>query len=457
MRASQKIVWSEGLLMAPQHLQQQDRYHEGQLCDRLDALTPFNWGVLRVEVDKKALSAGQVQLTVFEGVLPDGVVLSLRSGHPELPGTRGIAEHFPHAATCLDVYLGLPEEREGVDNFTEDAGAQVRYAASQRSMHDLAGSGSSAEVPFARRRPLLLFGDEPREGIVCFKLLEIVRDDSGSLVISDPYIPPSLRVDASLFLIAGLRRLLGTMLTRQKALSEARRQATHATVEFSAKDVTRYLLLSTINEYIPVLKHIIDSGHMSPCDCYTTLLKLAGQLTTFSTEISPTELPRFEYTNLRATFEELFARLTSLLQATIEDNFVALTLQPRHDGMYMGTSDDERVWSCHQYVLAIKTELPEQPTATQVPRLSKLASWNEINGILTMATPGAAVEVTYRPPPEIPVKAGLVYFSVTTDNAYWRSIKNDKNIALYLPPLFDPKTTTVQLMGVLPRHHAKVA
>jgi type VI secretion system protein ImpJ len=457
MRASQKIVWSEGLLMAPQHLQQQDRYHEGQLCDRLDALTPFNWGVLRVEVDKKALSAGQVQLTVFEGVLPDGVVLSLRSGHPELPGTRGIAEHFPHAATCLDVYLGLPEEREGIDNFTEDAGAQVRYAASQRSMHDLAGSGSSAEVPFARRRPLLLFGDEPREGIVCFKLLEIVRDDSGSLVISDPYIPPSLRVDASLFLIAGLRRLLGTMLTRQKALSEARRQATHATVEFNAKDVTRYLLLSVINEYIPVLKHIIDSGHMSPCDCYTTLLRLGGQLTTFSTEISPTDLPRFEYTNLRATFEELFARLTALLQATIEDNFVALTLQPRHDGMYMGASDDERVWSCHQYVLAIKTELPEQPTATQVPRLSKLASWNEINGILTMATPGAAVEVTYRPPPEVPVKAGLVYFNVTIDNAYWRSIKHDKNIALYLPPLFDPKTTTVQLMGVLPRHHAKVA
>lgn len=457
MRAPQKIVWSEGLLMAPQHLQQQDRYHEAQLCDRLDALTPFNWGVLRVDVDKKALSAGQVQLTAFEGVLPDGVVLSLRSGHPELPGTRGIAEHFPHAATCLDVYLGLPEEREGIDNFADDAGAQVRYAASVCPMHDLAGSGSQAEVPFARRRPLLLFGDEPREGIVCFKLLEIVRDDAGSLVISEPYIPPCLRVDASLFLMAGLRRLLGTMITRQKALSEARRQAGRATVEFSAQDVTRYLLLSTINAHIPVLKHIIDSGHTSPCDCYTTLLGLAGQLTTFSSEIGPSELPRFEYTNLRATFEELLARLTALLQATIEDNYVVLPLQARHDGMYMGTSDDERVWSCPKYVLAIKTELPEQPTATQVPRLSKLASWNEINSILTMATPGAAVEVTFRPPPEIPVKAGLVYFSITTDNAYWRNIRNDKNIALYLPPLFDPKTTTVQLMGVLPRQYAKVA
>src|SRR6185312_864097 len=236
MRASQKIVWSEGLLMAPQHLQQQDRYHEAQLCDRLDALTPFNWGVLRVDVDKKALASGQVQLTVFEGVLPDGVVLSLRSGHPELPGMRSIAEHYSPAAGHLDVYLGLPEEREGVDNFAGESSTQVRYAAEARSMQDLAGSGSSADVPFARRRPLLLFGDEPREGIVCFKVLELVRDDSGSLVISEPYIPPVLRVDASLFLSAGLRRLLSNMLTRQKSLSDARRQATHATVEFSAKD-----------------------------------------------------------------------------------------------------------------------------------------------------------------------------------------------------------------------------
>jgi type VI secretion system protein ImpJ len=443
--------------MAPQHLQQQDRYHDAQLCDRLDALTPFNWGVLRVDVDKKLLAAGQVQLSVFEGVLPDGEVLSLRAGHPEMPATRSITEHFPHAATHLDVYIGLPEEREGVDNFADDAGSQVRFAADARVMLDLAGSGSSAEVPFARRRPLLLFGSEPREGIVSFKLLEIVRDDTGSLVISEPYIPPCLRVDASLFLIAGLRRLLGTMLTRHKALSESRRQASHATVEFSAKDVTRFLLLSAINTYIPVLKHIVDSGHTTPCDCYTTLIKLAGQLTTFSTEISPAELPRFEYTNLRATFEELFARLTALLQATIEDNYVALTLQARNDGMYMGTSEDERIWACSQFVLAIKTELPEQPTATQVPRLSKLASWNEINSILTMATPGAAVEVTYRPPPEIPVKAGLVYFTITTDNTYWRNIRADRNIALYLPPLFDPKTTTVQLMGVLARPHAKVA
>ena len=454
MRAPQKVVWSEGLLMAPQHLQQQDNYHHALLCDRLDALSPFNWGVLRVELNKQALAAGQVQLAAFEGIMPDGVVLALDGQHAELPAGRMIGSHFDHAATHLDVYLGLPEERDGVDNYAEDPGALVRYAPTARKIHDLAGSGSTTDVAFARRKPLLLFGDESRTGIVCFKLLELVRDDSGSLVVSEPYIPPCLRVDASVFLMAGLRRLLGNMTTRHKSLSEARSQATQSTVEFSAKDVTRFLLLSTINAYIPVLAHIVDSGQTSPHHCYLTLVQLAGQLTTFSTEIHPTDLPRFVYSDLRSTFEELFARLTALLQATIEEHYVAMPLQGRADGMYTGASMDERLWNCERFLVAIKTELPEQATASQVPRLSKLAASREINGILSAATPGAPVEVTYRPPPEIPVKAGMVYFTIATDNAYWRGIVAEKNAALYLPPVFDPATTSVQLMGVPARARA---
>ena len=44
MRAAQKVVWSEGLLMSPQHLQQQDLFHEALLSDRLDAIAPVQLG-----------------------------------------------------------------------------------------------------------------------------------------------------------------------------------------------------------------------------------------------------------------------------------------------------------------------------------------------------------------------------------------------------------------------------
>ena len=64
------------------------------------------------------------------------------------------------------------------------------------------------------------------------------------------------------------------------------------------------------------------------------------------------------------------------------------------------------------------------------------------------ASPGAAVEVTYRPPPEIPVKAGVVYFVVSTENNYWRNVVTDRQIAVYLPRPFDPQQTKVELLGI---------
>jgi type VI secretion system protein ImpJ len=448
MRGVQKVVWSEGLLMTPQHLQQQDRYYEALLCDRFDALHPYNWGVVKVELDKKLLSAGQVQLSVFRGVLPDGTVLVFDQQHPEeLPPIRVVAEHFPPTQATLDIYLGLPVERDGADNYAERA--VVRYAADRRSVYDLTAGGSAAEVAFARRKPVLLFGDESRDGVVCMKVAEIVRDDSNTMVVSETYIPPCLRVDTSAFLVAALRRLLNTLVNRHKSLSEARREASKSQVEFGTKDITRFLLLNTVNQYIPVVGHIVDSGYMSPDRCYSTLCELGGQLTTFSTEISPTSFPRFVYTDLRATFEELVARIIALLRTTVEEHFISIDLQGRPDGMYVAQITEERFWVSPSHLLVIKTDLPEQPTATQVPRLGKIASWTDINSILSAATPGASVEVNYRPPPEIPVKAGLVYFTISTDNTYWRNISAEKNIAVYLPPLFDPAKTQVQLMAVL--------
>jgi type VI secretion system protein ImpJ len=268
-------------------------------------------------------------------------------------------------------------------------------------------------------------------------------------VVSEPYVPACLRIDSSAFLMSGLRRLLNTMMTRHTALSESRREASKAMVEFGPKDITRFLLLNTINEYIPVLGHIVDSGYVSPQHCYMLLLQLGGQLTTFSVDIKVTDFPRFVYTDLGSTFEELFARLIALLRATIDEHYVAIDLESRADGMFTAALNEERFWSCTQFLVVIKTDMPEQPTAQQVPRLGKVASWSEINSILSAATPGAALEVTYRPPPEIPVKAGLVYFAVATENAYWRSIASERNIAVYLPPLFEASTTQVQLMGVL--------
>jgi type VI secretion system protein ImpJ len=447
-RAPQRIIWSEGLLMAPQHLQQLDLYHERLLMLRLDASAPLSWGVLQLEIDRPALAAGRVQLNRFRGVLPDGTVFDLEPGDAALPPTRPIGELFPHTQQSLAVHLALPREREGVDNFVSDGRRPVRYRAVKRTVRDLLDAQHGIEVAFAQCAPVLMFGGEALDDYVAIKVAEIVRDDSGGLVVLDPYVPPCLRIDASPFLLAGLRRLLQAMTTRHKALSEARRQSSSSTVEFTAADVTRYLLLSTINAYIGVLSHLIDAGDIPPRQVYLLLTQIAGQLCTFSADADPTSLPKFVYTDLRSTFEELFARITSLLLSTVGEHVVQIPLVAQDDGMHLVKLEDERLSQCDRFLISVKTDLPEPQVATQIPQLAKIASWSDIHAILTAASPGAPVEVTYRPPPEIPIKAGLVYFVIATDNAYFRKVVAERKLAVYLSPFVDPGRTQVELLAV---------
>ncbi len=448
MKTPLRVVWSEGLLMSPQHLQQQDLYHENLVSSRLDALEPLNWGVVHAELDRRALESGQVRVHRLTGVLPDGLVINADSGDPELPASRPVEGHFPHTQDVLEVYVGVPRERDGVANYATEAGGRARFVMANRQVPDLTGEGQSLELAFGQRNLQILFGSEPKDDYVTLKVAEVCRDASGNLAINEPYIPPVLRIEASQFILAGMRRLLRLMSTRRRALAEAQRERGDATVEYNARDITRFLLLNAINSYLPALNHFVDLPEVSPRTAYVWLITLGGQLATFSAEFDPSNFPKFNYNDLRSTFEPLFARLTELLQATVKEHYVSLLLDGREDGMYLGQLTDDRLMGCEKYLIGIRAELPEQEIATTLPRLSKMASWGDINSILSAATPGAAVEVTYRPPPEIPIKAGVVYFMISTGNNYWRNILTDRQVAVYLPRPFEPKGTKVELLGI---------
>jgi type VI secretion system protein ImpJ len=444
----QRVVWSEGLLIGPQHLQQLDLYHERLLAMRLEAVESLHWGVVRVEFDVGALAAGHVKLQRLHAVMPDGAVLALEAGDPELPKLRHLEGQFPPGERVLEVFVGLPREREGLENYGEAHQAGARYRITRREVRDTTAPQRRSEVAFGQRNASLLLGSEPHSDHIVMKIAELGRDHAGQLIVLDSYVPPCLRVAASPFVLAGMRRLLETMTSRRRSLHEARRQAGRGALEWNAMDVTRYLLLSCINGAIPLLQHFVDPGDVSPRMAYCALSQLAGQLCSFVADADPTQLPAFAYRDLGGTFEALFARITALLLATVSEHFVAVPLTTREDGMYVAQLSDERLRSCDRFVLAVQTDVPERQVATQLPQFAKLAAWSEIQSIVRAATPGAPLEVNYRPPPEIPIKAGHVYFDISLQNPYWRKIVHERELALYLPPFFEPSRTNLILMAV---------
>ncbi len=457
MKPTQRVVWSEGMLVAPQHMQQQDLYHERLLDERIAALSPYRWGVVAAEIDPGALGSGQLRVTKFVGVLPDGLSLSFEGKDPEAPPARPIGEHFPPAQAICEVYLAVPKEREGVPSIsTEQAGAvtqstkaaRARFRAATRPVADVTGNGADLSMAFARRNTVVLFGDEPRDDFDAVKIAEIVRDGTGAFLNGEAYIPPALRVDASAFLMGGIRRLLALMVAKQRQLAGNRNQRGGASIEFNAGDVTRFLQLSTVNGAIPILAYAAANGEISPSQLYLLVIQVVGQLATFSPDVEPWSLPVFSHTDLRGTFEELFARATAMLRTTVREGFVSVPLL-LNQSVYLGKIDSEALATATHLLLAIHTEGPEDQLAQRLPGLCKIASQAQLPQVLrSAATPGVPVQVTHRPPAEIPVRAGVTYFQLNLQNDYWRTIVQEKTLAIYLAPPFDPGRVKVELLAV---------
>ena len=103
-RNLERVVWTEGMLMCPQHLQQQDLFLEATLGARLAAASPYTWGVVAMGIDEGELKSGSLKLTEFAGVLAGGLAIEYAPGEAGGPPVRPVGDFFPTTAPMLEVY-----------------------------------------------------------------------------------------------------------------------------------------------------------------------------------------------------------------------------------------------------------------------------------------------------------------------------------------------------------------
>jgi type VI secretion system protein ImpJ len=443
MKSLERPVWSEGMLLSPQHLQSLDRAIEALVAARLGALAAVDFGVLAVDWDAAALAKGELRLLRFEGILPDGLPVAFDT--PELgPPPRALAERFGATARSLEVFLAVPRERAGVPSYAEEgASSPTRYLTLDRPMEDAGAAGPAVPVRLARPRAILLLGEEPREDHECLKVAELVRRPGGQIALAESFVPPCLKLAASPYLLAALRELLASLIARQRALMERHRELSS---EVTGPVVTRLLQLLVVNGHLPALSLFAESGEATPRECFLALCELAARLGAFTGE-DPTTLPKFEHRDLRGSFEPLFSRLKPLVAGVGAQRYLVVPLEQRPGGVYLARIQDERILRGQLY-LSVASDQPESAVADQLPRLCKIASASEIQGLVQANAPGLPLRVNHRPPPELPVKAGSLYFELVPGDRYWKNIVAARNVAFYLPPPFDPARTRLDLFAL---------
>jgi type VI secretion system protein ImpJ len=443
-----KPVWTEGLFMTPQHLQQSDVYYEALLQARLHAVRTYDWGLTSVQFDDRALASGQLKLLKCHGAFADGTPFFVGDQGEDRVEARPLEGVFPAALEALDVFLAVPNPRDTAANISLDpakVGPAVRYVAQTATVPDVNTGRNETSITWARGNMRLLFGTEPRDAYQAVRIAQLVRDRTGAIVLKKSYIPPILHINVSEHLMTRLRRVLEALVGKQKSLADGRRMRTAASVDFQASDTAKFWMLHTMNSFIPVVSHLVDHGDAHPEDCFIVLGSLIGELCTFSADGDPTTIPKFNYLELGDVFDPMFDRAIALISGVLAEQFIIIPLEKREDGMYLGKFEDPKVPRSHEFFLEAKGA-DEATLRERLPRLLKIGSWAQIGFVLNAAVPGVRVSVEYRPPGAIPVKPGLIYLRVDQAGEYWNDILGSGTIAIYQP--IDPQKVDLRLIGV---------
>ncbi len=448
MRQMQPVLWTKGVLLSPQHLQLQDRFLEDLVSFRLSAVAAWRWGFASLALDAEALGEGMVALDAAQGVFPDGLTFDI-PGSDSAPDARAVDEILPPGQDEGLVYLAISEWKPGATNVALTPGTGARFDAEMVYRRDETTGDGEKPILVGRKNLRLVGEDEEIAGLMTLAVARLIRTVAGEVEADPDFVPPVVNHGASPHLVSLNRRLLEIMTARSTTLAGGRRQRNLSLADFGVADVAGFWLLYTINSYLPLVRHFLDSGHGHPLELFRTFSALAGALTTFSADVSPSDLPPYDHRDLQTSFERLDGMIRDLLATVVPSYHVSLPLRPTQPNIQATALDEERYLAATEMYLALRSELKEGDMVKRVPQLVKVSSGDRVEVLIRQALPGLGLRHVSEPPGSLPVKLDYQYFRLERTGPEWDAICRARNVAAYLPSDFP--AAEGELVLLLPR------
>ena len=425
MGSDNKVVWSEGLFIRPQHFQQQDRHMERWVEGRCRGLRRFDWGFAALEWE---LGVGTLALRRCQGRFKDGTPF-------ELPGDAPLPAPLEIASDCKNtlVYLALPQRRRGAAEVASVGSPDPLARYRQHELAEVAdyNSGAGAVQPLQvglLQARLALGRVEDHTGLPVARVLEV--RGAGEVLLEQDFIPPVLECAASPELGGYLRDLVGLLNLRGEALASNSVEA----ARLGGAGVANFLLLQTINRHEPLFRHVLNAG-LHPEDFYRLGLQLAGDLSVFFGENQrPAAFPAYDHDNLKACFGPLLKELRRLLAQSIGSNTIRITLVERTDGFYGAPKKAEyqHLLGNAAFVLGVKANVGTETLRSEFPGKVKIAAVEDIYRLRDYSLSGIEVSPLLQLPPTLPVRPEFCYFGLGTQGEHWEKMPGSKGFALHI-------------------------
>src|SRR5437879_6310146 len=137
MKLLSRVVWAEGMYLAPHHFQAQNRYFEESVHFATSSLWKDAYGLAACQLDADALRNGTVSLLHARGMFQDGLPFDIPECDPR-PDPYNIVAKFLPTTDSLTVALAIPRWVAGQQNCELDPfpSGNARYLSTTEMVHD---------------------------------------------------------------------------------------------------------------------------------------------------------------------------------------------------------------------------------------------------------------------------------------------------------------------------------
>lgn len=428
MSWNNRVVWSEGMFLRPQHFQQHQRYVEGLVEGRCGVLRAAPWGFKELEIDKQLLTLGKVALTSARGVFPDGTPFHVPSDD-DGPPVLEIPENIHDTA----VYLALPVRRAGLPEVRADGTGDeaMRYRGRGYEVRDSnTGTDSVAEIQVATPDMRFLLASENLDGYAAMGVIKIVESRSDrQVIVDDQFMPPALDCRAAPALESFVRELQGLLHHRGEAIAGR----VTASGRGGAAEIADFLLLQAVNRYEALITHLVTSDVLHPEDFYSLAVQIAGELATFTAASKrPPAFRGYRHDDLQGTFAPVVTALRQSLSMVLEQTATPIPLQERRYGIRVAPITDRGLLSSASFVLAVSAEMPDEDLRRHFPAQVKIGSVEQIRELVNLQLPGIRVRPLPAAPRQIPYHAGSAYFELDRQSEYWKQLEKSGGFAIHI-------------------------
>ena len=304
------VRWHEGMLLAPQHMQQQAARNEQLLNYYAAAHAPFGWGVRRLDIDKAELENDRFRVKYVEAIMPDGLLVA---GAPE---DVDLGRFKADAAGGIKVYLCVPEDQ------TESAQATGRYEVFvDRAVRDADPEADEGQLALRidRLRPSLSLqvGNSHTRGFVVLPIAEL--DYVQTAFQMTPYVPPLLAVEGEPF-AHSLQKACDDLVEKTHSKARFLMDAIDDPID-SANRLFQERRLHSLMAGLPSFEALLKSQAAHPFALYVALSSLAGHVAALQPSYTLISPPRYLHDELIKTFSGLISKVTGILDDAVQEQY----------------------------------------------------------------------------------------------------------------------------------------